>query len=248
MPTALITGGSSGIGYELAKIYASKGYDLVIVSRNIKKLSQEVTADSKIDYISLDLSENGAAQSLFTTLKQAGHKISILINNAGIGDYAEFKDADPKKIQTMMHLNMITLTELTYLCLADLQESKGKIINLASTAAFLPGPKMAVYYATKHYVLALSEALAEELSPYEITVTAVCPGPTASGFAKTAHAVRSPLFATKLPTSEQVATFAFHASESGKRVAIHRLRNKLLIFSFRFLSRRFITRLTYRAS
>lgn len=248
MSHVLITGGSSGIGYELAQIYAAHGYGLVLASRDSKKLPAELSKNIQIEYINIDLSVPGSAQKLHQKVTQQNISVSILINNAGIGDYALFGEANIKKLQTMMHLNMITLTELTHLFLPDVKKNEGKIINLASTAAFLPGPNMAIYYATKHFVLAFSEALAEELAEDDVTVTAVCPGPTKSNFAKTAHAGKSSLFGAGLPSAQSVATFAYHASEKGKRIAIHRWQNRLLIVVLRLLPRNLITKLVKRNS
>lgn len=159
--------------------------------------------------------------------------VDILINNAGFGDYGYFHETDIEKQKQMIDLNIRTLTELTYLFGRDMIERKsGKILNVASTAAFQPGPLMSVYYATKHYVLAFSEGIAEEWSTFGVTVTALCPGPTESGFQKEAHLESSKLFhGKKLPTSHEVAQFGYEALLRGKRVAIHGLMNRIMAWS-----------------
>ncbi len=170
--------------------------------------------------------------------------IEILINNAGFGDYGYFHTLDLAKQQQMIRLNIEALTDLTYLYGKDMVKRKsGKILNVASTAAFQPGPLMSVYYATKHYVLAFSEAIAEEWSSFGVTVTALCPGPTESGFQKAASASLNKIFNKNLPTSREVAEYGYASLMKGKRVAIHGLTNTIMAWSIRLLPRRLIVKM-----
>jgi uncharacterized protein len=160
------------------------------------------------------------------------------VNNAGFGDYGYFHEIDIEKEKQMIDLNIRTLTELTYLFGKDMVERKrGKILNVASTAAFQPGPFMAAYFATKHYVLAFSEAIAEEWASFGVKVTALCPGPTESGFSVAASATENQMFAKKLPSAREVAEYGYRSLISGKRVAIHGKMNNFLAFIVRFTPR-----------
>ena len=244
MPTALITGASSGIGWELAKIHAASGGDLVLVARNIRQLENLKTSILKnhsvqIHLIEKDLSKANAAEEVYDYVTLQQWEIDILINNAGFGYYGMFMDAPIPKDEEMIQLNMLTLTKLTKLFAAGMiQRGKGRIMNVASTAAFQPGPTMAVYYATKAYVLHFSEALSNELEGTGVTVTTLCPGATASGFQATASMQESALVKGKnLPTSYEVAAYGYKAMMKGKRVAIHGLMNYLMALSVRFTPR-----------
>jgi len=255
MKTALITGASSGIGLELAKIHAQKGNNLVLVARSEQKLNdlkEQLESQYKIkaSAIVLDLSNPDAAHQLFERTEKDGIKVDYLINNAGFGDFEEFHQSDLNKAMQMIDLNIKSLTILTRLYLTGMLERKsGKIMQLASTASFQPGPLMAVYYATKHYVLAFSEAIAEELDNSGVTVTALCPGPTASGFQNAADLGDSKLVKDKkLPSSEEVAKYGYNAMIKGKRVAIHGFQNKLMAFSVRFTPRSWVTALVKKLS
>lgn len=250
MKTALITGASSGIGLELAKIHAQKGDDLVLVARSEKKLNdlkKELETQNNINatVIALDLSKPDAAYQLFELTEKHNIKVDYLVNNAGFGDFEEFSKSDLNKATEMIDLNISSLTILTKLYLEGMLDRKsGKIMQLASTASFQPGPLMAVYYATKHYVLAFSEAIAEELKGSGVTVTALCPGPTASGFQNAADLSGSKLVkGKKLPTSAEVANYGYESMMKGKRVAIHGFQNKLMAFSVRFTPRNWVTAL-----
>jgi len=247
---ALITGATSGIGLEFAKILAAQGYDLFLIASS-KQMPKDVDLSSvRVDYLSIDLSAPGSAKKVQQAVKNADLSIDILINNAGFGDFALFKDADIDKLTSMMHLNMTTLTELTHLFLPHmLAQRSGRILNVASTASFIPGPYMSVYYATKHYVLAFSEAIAEELSQSGVTVTALCPGPTRSNFGDTSHANKSPLFKGRdLPSSADVALFGYRSMMNGKRVAVHGFYNRLTVMMSRFVPRSFVTRYVAKTS
>lgn len=245
----LITGASSGIGEELAKICASKKHNLVIVARNENKLNilknqLETLYNIQIKIITKDLIHTSAPQEIYDFCAQNKLNVNILINNAGFGAYGKFEQLDWQKQSEMLNLNIHTLTNLTHLFLPQMiKNNYGKIMNLASTAAFLPGPYMSVYYATKAYVLSFSEALAEELSSTNITITALCPGPTESGFQHTASIEDSPLVKDKkLPTSQEVAQYGYQEMIKGTVVAIHGLRNRLIIPTIKFFPRKLVTK------
>ena len=187
--TALITGASNGIGLELARIHAKHGGDLVLVARSQDKLNQladELHAqyhDIQITVIAQDLAIPHAAQSVFAQTEQLGIQVDILINNAGFGGHGRFFERELPKEQQMIQLNITTLTELTHLYLQGMVARRsGKILNVSSTASFMPGPLQAVYYATKAYVTSFSQAVAEEVREFGISVTALCPGAVATDF------------------------------------------------------------------
>ncbi len=248
--TALITGASSGIGLELAKIHASKGDNLVLVARSTNKLEDlkkelEPKHGISVYIIGKDLSKLNSAAEVYDELK--GQKIAIdyLINNAGFGDSGFFFDSNWEKQEQMINLNITTLTHFTRLFLKDMVERKnGKILNIASTASFQPGPTMAVYCATKSYVLSFSEAINNEVKDFGVTVTALCPGATTSGFQAAASLEGSNLFeGKKLPTSQEVARYGYKAMMKGKAVAIHGFMNSLMANSVRFTPRAIVVKI-----
>lgn len=241
--TALITGASSGIGLELAKQFAQHGHDVVLTARNeqaLQQLKQELEKQYavSVEVIVLDLSAPNAAQVLFDTCHHKNLTITYLVNNAGFGHFGLFAQSNWEKQHQMIELNITALTQLTHLFLPQLIQQKGKILNVASTAAFQPGPTMAVYYATKAFVLHFSEALSNELKPTGVTVTALCPGATESGFQKAAVMEESKLVkGRKLPSSADVAVYGYKAFMNGKVVAIHGWLNYLMAQSIRFTPR-----------
>jgi uncharacterized protein len=251
MATALITGASNGIGLELAKIHASKGDNLVLVARNKAKLDElksELEKQYKISVYTIgkDLSAHNAAQDVYDETKKQNILVDYLINNAGFGDFGMFVETDWNKELQMINLNITTLTQFTKLYLQDMVKRKsGKIMNVASTAAFQSGPTMAVYYATKAYVLSFSEAIDNEVSEYGVTVTTLCPGATESGFQAAAAMEESALVkGKKLPTSKEVAEYGYTAMMNGKTVAIHGMMNYLMANSVRFTPRALVVKLT----
>ena len=248
MQTALVTGASSGIGYEIAKIHASRGGNLVITARNEVKLNAlklelEAKYTISVYIIVKDLSLNNAALEIYNELKTNNIQINYLINNAG---YGSFQSTDWELESKMIQLNIVALTQLTKLFLPTMIENKfGKILNVASTAAFVPGPMMAVYCATKPYVLNFSEAINNEVSKYGVSVTALCPGATATGFSKAANADKSALFTkTKLASSYDVALYGYEAMLKGKQVVIHGFINKLLAFIVRLTPRSLVVKIS----
>src|SRR5437016_2780642 len=198
MPTALVTGASSGIGLEIARILAAD-HDVVLAARSAAALAQlaaELGGNARV--VVVDLGDASGAARLAAEVPH----VDVLVNNAGVGDFGEFASASPEKLDHMIELNVGSLTRLCRAYLPRmLQRGSGRILNVASTAAFQPGPLMAVYYASKAYVLSFSEALAEETRGTGVTVTALCPGPTASGFQAGAAMEASKLVrGRKLPT------------------------------------------------
>jgi uncharacterized protein len=251
MATALITGASNGIGLELAKIHASKGDNLVLVARNKAKLDElksELEKQHKISVYTIgkDLSAHNAAQDVYDETQKQNITVDYLINNAGFGDFGMFVETDWNKELQMINLNITTLTQFTKLYLQDMVKRKsGKIMNVASTAAFQSGPTMAVYYATKAYVLSFSEAIDNEVSPHGVTVTTLCPGATESGFQAAAAMEESALVkGKKLPTSKEVAEYGYKAMMKGKTVAIHGMMNYIMANSVRFAPRALIVKIT----
>jgi short-subunit dehydrogenase len=251
MATALITGASSGIGQELARVHASKGGNLVLVARNKAKLIElKLELESKFKIwvynIEKDLSEPNAALQIFDETTKQNMQIDYLINNAGFGDFGMFVDTDPNKELKMINVNITALTQLTKLYLKQMvKRGNGKIMNVASTAAFQSGPTMAVYYATKAYVLSFSEAIDNEVRDKGVTVTTLCPGATESGFQAVAAMEESALVkGRKLPTSKEVAEYGYKAMIKGKTVAIHGVLNWILANSVRFTPRALVVKLT----
>jgi short-subunit dehydrogenase len=247
--TALITGASSGIGLELSRIHASKGGDLVLVARstaNLEALKTELENQYKIQVliISKDLSQRDAAKEVYDETTRRGIQIDYLINNAGFGDFGHFVATDWHKEEQMISLNMTTLTHFTKLYLQDMiKRSSGKIMNVASTASFQPGPTMAVYCATKAYVLSFSEAVNNEVSDKGVSVTALCPGATNTHFKSAAGMESSKLFKNKnLPTGQEVAKYGYAAMMKGKPVAIHGTLNFILANSARFIPRSWVVK------
>ena len=248
--TALITGASGGIGYELAKLFAQDGYNLVLVARSGQKLTQ-IADDFKQKYgtaakvIAKDLSIPTSPEEIFTELQQESIKIDVLVNNAGFASYGLFNEIDLTSELQMMQVNVVCLTYLTKLFLKDMvKQGSGRILNLASTAAFQPGPLMAVYYATKAYVLSFSEAIANELEGTGVTVTALCPGPTESGFQQRASMEDSKLVSgQKIMDAETVAKIGYRSLLEGKTVIIPGVKNKILAESVRFTPRKMVTKL-----
>jgi uncharacterized protein len=251
MATALITGASNGIGLELAKVHASKGDNLVLVARNKSKLDElkvELEKQYKVSVYTIgkDLAAPNAAQDVYDETIKQKIQIDYLINNAGFGDFGMFVETDWNKELQMINLNITTLTQFTKLYLQDMVKRRsGKIMNVASTAAFQSGPTMSVYYATKAYVLSFSEAIDNEVSGQGVTVTTLCPGATESGFQAAAAMEESALVkGKKLPTSKEVAEYGYKAMMKGKTVAIHGFMNYILANSVRFMPRAMVVKVT----
>ena len=247
-PAALITGASGGIGYELAKLFAKDHHNLVLVARNGSRLAQVADELQRqfgitVKTFALDLAEPAAPQSLFAQLQSAGVAVDILVNNAGYGRYGEFAEVSLEDNLGQIQLNVTALTELTKLFLGPMLERRsGKIMNVASTAGFQPGPLMAVYYATKAYVISFSEALANELADKGIVVTCLCPGATETGFAGRAGNDATRLFKNLRPMdAKAVARAGYRGLLKGKTLVIPGFRNSLVAESIRVSPRKMAT-------
>lgn len=242
--TALITGASGGIGYELAKLFAVNRYDLILVARSDDKLEalQQLLQERygiAVMVIAQDLTRAGAADAVYEQVMQAGWKIDALVNNAGFGDYGAYVSRDWQRQLDMVELNIVALMRLTHLFLPQmLMRGKGHILNLSSVAAFYPGPRFAVYYASKAFVQSFSEALHAELRSSGVTVTALCPGPTKTGFEQAAFLSSSRLFRVIKPAdAASVAAYGFRAMRRGRPVAVPGIANKIAVYGSRLLPR-----------
>jgi uncharacterized protein len=237
--TALITGASVGIGRDLAELFARDGHHLILTARNEAQL-QELAAKLRdqfhvnVDVVVQDLSVAGASQRIFDQLQSK--RIDYLVNNAGFGTHGPFAEAELQSQLAMLQVNIVALTHLTRLFLSGMLARKsGRILNVASLAAFLPGPFMAVYYATKAYVLSFSEALSSELSGSGVTVTALCPGATRTEFQKRAGIGEVPQGGGNATDSMEVARIGYDAMMRGQSSVIAGVLNKLSAFAIRFM-------------
>lgn len=251
---AVVTGATSGIGLEFARLFAADGIHLVLAARGKAELEQVAKElregfDIDVHILSLDLSLQSDAEKLYAYTKEQELPVSYMINNAGFGDYGDFIKSSWQKEQSMINLNITTLTYFSKVYGQQFAHAGfGHIVNVASTAAFQPGPLMAVYYATKSYVLHFSEAIATELRPSGVRVTALCPGPTASKFQEAAAMSDSKLVqGKKLPTAAEVARYGYKSMKRGRVVAIHGTGNKFGAYAVRFLPRRAVRAIVHRA-
>jgi uncharacterized protein len=236
--TALVTGASAGIGLELGRLFAADGYDLVLVARDIEKLRAvaarlEDEHATHVRTCAVDLSEPGAARALWHDLANAGVVVHVLVNNAGVGIYGEVWEQDAELLQRMLVLNVEALTLLTRYALPGMIERRsGRILNVASIVGYQPGgPRMAAYYASKTYVLSFSKGLAVELRGTGVTVTALCPGLTRTGFMKHAGATSSVLEGTPGSSPETVARAGYNGLMRGRSVIIPGMLTKFLAFA-----------------
>ena len=244
--TVLITGASAGIGYELAKLFARGGYALVLVARDkgaLRRVAEELSGQYKaaVKVIAKDLSLPAAPRDLYNELDRTGIAIDVLVNNAGFGVMGPFATTSIEKELAMMELHMISLTHLTKLFLKPmLARGAGKILNVASTAAFQPGPFMAVYYASKAYVLSFSAALASEVRGSGVTVSVLCPGPTRTEFQPRAGIPPSKLFNRLAVDATAVASAGYKGLERGQIVIIPGCANKMLALGVRVVPRAWV--------
>lgn len=249
--TALITGGSSGIGLELAYCFAQHGHNLILVARSSDTLE---AAAGKIEgkygvtatTLPFDLADPESPRKLFDAVNGDGVHVDFLVNNAGFGLGGEFVDTDLEKELDMIQVNVAVVVHLTKLFLpAMVKRKEGRIMNVASTAAFFPGPLASIYYATKAFVLSFSEAIAEELRNSGVTVTALCPGPTETNFAERSGTGNTRLFTqSAVAGAEEVARYGYEAMMRGQRVAIPGIGNKFLMQAERLVPRRIVTMIT----
>lgn len=242
----LITGTTSGLGREFARLFAKNGYNIVAVARNevlLQQQKQELERQFGVEmvYIVKDLSAENSAQEVYDEIKHKGINIDILINNAGFGSFGRYIDVDWQRQKDLASVNMLAMMQLSYLFGKDMdRRGEGKIVNIASIASFQAGPYMAMYYASKAFVRSFSEALHEEMKSSGVSVTAICPGPVATNFEKNAQMMNSAMF-TKLRvyTPEVVAARSYRAIMNNKAVYVVGWPNKLLVFLTRFCSLKF---------
>lgn len=241
LTTALVTGASSGIGYEISRILASDGHDLVLVARreeNLRQLSHYLQREYKVHvtYIAADLSDPASAQRIYDAVKAQNIPIDILVNNAGTGSWGAFTKLDADRDLKILQTNIVALTQLTKLFSRDMvKRGLGKILNIGSVSGFMPGPFMAVYHASKAYVLSFSLALRAELKGTGVSVTAFCPGPTSSEFHQVAGTLDLPILKrVNMMGSAQVARLAIKAMHKRKAVEVPGTLNKLMSFLPRF--------------
>ena len=250
--TALITGASGGIGYELALLLARDGFDCILVARSRDKLD-ELAARLESEFrvktlvVARDLSKPTAVDEIYEEVSAASMSIDLLVNNAGFPVYGRFVDTDWQAELDMLQVNVVALTALTKLFVRGMVERRnGRILNLASTAAFVPGPLMAVYYASKAYVLSFSQALANELQGTGVTVTALAPGPTRTGFQKRGVMEDSRLVRGQIADAKSVAAAGYRGMMRGKTIVIPGFSNKLIPWVARVSPRGTVTRVVRR--
>ena len=250
--TALITGASSGIGLELAKLFARSGHNLVLVARSkdsLDALAEGLVREHgvAVRVIPKDLSDPTAPRELYAELAEHSIPIEVLVNNAGFGLRGPFAESDLDEQLEMLRVNVVAVTHLTRLFVSDMVgRGKGKILNLGSTAGLVPGPLMAVYYATKAYVLSFSQALSIELAGSGVTVTALIPGATRTGFADRAGTSESRLFRGATMDAEAVAGIGYRGLMQGKAIVVPGLRNRALAFGTHLAPQRVLSQIARR--
>ena len=250
--TALITGASSGIGYELALLFARDSFDCILVARSHDKLSELATRLEREHHvktlvIAKDLARTTAIDEIFEEVTAASLTVDALVNNAGFTVYGPFVETDMQAELDMLQVNVVAVTALTKLFLKGMVERRsGRILNLASTAAFVPGPLMAVYYATKAYVLSFSQALRNELRGTGVSVTVLAPGATRTGFQERGSIENARLFRRGVADASAVALAGYRGLMAGKLLVIPGFGNKLLPLAVRLSPRQVVTRISRR--
>lgn len=247
--TVLITGASTGIGYELATLFAQDKWNLVLLARQRPRLLEvserlSHTYGVQTQIVVADLSHPRVPEEVIMQLNERGTKVAYLVNNAGFGAYGDFADLPLEDQMNMIQTNVAALVELTHRLLPHIITVRGRILNVASTAAFQPGPHMAIYYATKAFVLSFSEALAEELAPKGVHVATLCPGPVPTEFQKRAGIEGTPMVKSPLVVQpDVVAREAYEGLMKGKRLIIPGWMNKLGVQGQRLAPRRLVTKI-----
>jgi short-subunit dehydrogenase len=250
--TSLVTGASSGIGDRLARRFSAGGFDLILVARRedrLRALAEELSRAQGIraHAFPADLADPEAPSSLVDWIGEQGLEVDALVNNAGFGIHGPFAETDEAQERALIQVNVAAMVLLTKRLLPGmLARRQGWVLNVASTAAFVPGPYMATYYASKAFVLSFSEALAEEVAASGVTVTALCPGPTETGFADTAHLSGSRLFRSGAMDADAVASAGYEGLMADRRVVIPGLKNRLLVLAGRFVPLRLQARIAAR--
>ncbi len=245
--TALVTGASAGIGKELARCFAADGVDVILVARReerLRELAQELEAlGVQAHVLTSDLARPEAAQELVSQLEARGLEVDVLVNNAGLGQYGDFAQASHALVMNMVQVNVVALTGLTHLLLPSMIErGRGAVLMVGSTAGFQSGPGMAAYYATKAYVLSLTDALVEETRGTGVTVTNLSPGATYTEFQVHAKMEKSTLFAAGVATAEDVARAGYRGLRRGDDLVVPGVKNKLTAFSARIVPRALLRR------
>lgn len=238
----LITGATTGIGYELAKLYAKEGNNLILVARDEERLSEVKEEldlyNIKVYILSLDLSEDNSCEKVLDFVNKKNLSVDILINNAGIGSFGYLSETEMERELKLIDVNIRALTELTKIFLPTMiSHGEGGIMNVASTAAFCAGPKMATYYASKSYVLNFTEALYEELKGSEIKVSCLCPGPVKTSFQEKSGIKKNEAAKKSLMTPKEVAEVAYKDFKKGKLIIIPGFKNKLIILLNKLIPR-----------
>jgi short-subunit dehydrogenase len=243
-PVAVVTGASAGLGADFARQLSKRGHRLVLAARRKERLDALASELGDSRSLEIDLGEPGAAETLIKDVEAAGERIALLVNNAGFGIHGRFDKANPERLRQMVDLNCGALTDLCRAVLPGMVERRsGAILNVASTAAFQPGPGMAVYFATKAYVLSLSEALHEEVKRFGVSVSALCPGPTRTEFGEVAGFKGNGAFDRWSMDSGEVVRLGLEALDRNKAVAITGTVNKLGAVSTRFIPRSLVRKI-----
>lgn len=252
--TALITGASAGIGAELARVFAARGHDVILVARRedaLEALAGQIEGKHKVraTVLPADLAVPSAPLELFETIRGSGVDVDILVNNAGFGLHGEFLDTDIERELRMIQVNVTALVHLTKLFAPPMvHRRRGGIMNVASVAGVFPGPYMSIYYASKAFVLSFSESLAEELRNSGVAVSALCPGPTITEFHDVAGGKNTRLMTQGVVAdARSVAEFGYKALQRGVRVAVPGVQNKLLVQAKRIVPRGLVARLARKA-
>jgi short-subunit dehydrogenase len=241
---ALVTGASAGLGAEFARRLSKRGFRLVLVARRKERLEQLASELGNARAVAIDLSKTGAAAKLMADIAAAGETVDLLVNNAGFGLIGRFAEREPERLREMIDLNCGALSELCRaVAPAMVERRSGRILNVASTAAFQPGPKMAVYFATKAFVLSLSEALHEELKPHGIAVSCLCPGPTRTEFGDVAGFGGNGLFDRVAMDAPAVVEAGLAGLDRNRAVIVTGWLNKLGAASTRFAPRSVVRRI-----
>lgn len=238
----LITGATAGIGYELAKLFARDGYNLILIARNKEKLlkakAEFEVYNVNVDILSVDLAGDNSCEKVFDFVDEKNLIVDILINNAGVGSFGEFIGIPIEKELDLIDINVRAVTELTKHFLYRMVENEsGAIMNVASTAAFCAGPKMAAYYASKAYVLNLTEALNEEVKNKGVKVSCLCPGAVNTEFQNKAGIKKSESAKKNIMSAKKVAEIAYRDLDKGKVIIVPGFKNKILVIVNKFLPR-----------